>query len=107
MGEGTVDGFFGTFRLERAEDVSGVSGTGHVADGTEFPDGTVAVRWRGVHPTTALHRDMASVEFIHLHGGKTRLVWLWRMCEACMTRIASPEEREQHAAGNHTKGGQA
>lgn len=33
-----------TFRLVRDEDVSGVSGTGAVADGVRWPDGTVTLR---------------------------------------------------------------
>ncbi|MBD2900832.1 hypothetical protein amrb99_98420 [Actinomadura sp. RB99] len=54
-----------------------MSGTGHVADGVLWPDGTAAVRWRGEHPSTvAWDRGMASVDHVHLHGGATRIVWL-------------------------------
>lgn len=68
---------FGIFKLVRGEDVTGVSGTGHVADGVQFSDGTVVVRWRGEHATTTVHRDLASVQHIHLHEGRTKLVWLY------------------------------
>jgi hypothetical protein len=64
------------FTLIRHEDVTGVSGTGFVAEGVEFSDGIVVVRWRGAHATTTVHESFASVEAIHLHGGRTSAVWL-------------------------------
>lgn len=67
------------FVLFRTEDVSGCSGTGVVADGVQFPDGIVALRWRPGQvgrPTTTLHEDIASVEAIHGHAGRTHVVWL-------------------------------
>ena len=65
------------FRLVRHEDVTGVSGTGHVADGLENDDGTAVVFWRGEWPTLAVHtRGMASVEHIHCHGGLTSIEWV-------------------------------
>lgn len=64
------------FRLERDVDVSGVSGTGIVADGVVWPDGSADVRWRGDRPS-AVHWDrMEHAEQIHGHGGATRFVWL-------------------------------
>jgi hypothetical protein len=33
------------YHLCRKEDISGTSGTGHVAELAEFDDGTVVVRW--------------------------------------------------------------
>lgn len=66
------------FQLHRTTDVSGVSGTGIVADGIVFPDGTVALRWRGDWPTSVVFHDrgIESVEHIHGHSGATRIVWL-------------------------------
>jgi hypothetical protein len=64
------------FKLVRDVDVSGVSGIGHVADGVRFPDGTVAVRWRGDRCSTVVWDSIADVEAIHGHGGHTRLVWV-------------------------------
>ena len=64
------------FRLDRDLDVSGVSGVGSVAQGVEFDDGTVVVRWLGNTPTTTMHANMASVEKIHGHHGYTRIVEL-------------------------------
>ncbi|MCU8589337.1 hypothetical protein [Streptomyces sp. A13(2022)] len=65
------------FVLRRGTDISGISGTGDVADGVLWPDGTAAVRWRGEHPS-AVHwdRGQASVELIHGHQGATEIVWL-------------------------------
>lgn len=63
------------FRLERDIDVSGVSGTGVVARGVEFPDGTVALRWLGADPSTVFWASIDAAERIHGHGGATRVVW--------------------------------
>lgn len=66
----------GTFRLYREVDVSGVSGTGHIADGVLWPDGTVTVRWLSDHPsTTNWDRGMESVQRVNGHGGSTRVIW--------------------------------
>ena len=66
------------FKLRRIEDVTGISGTGDVAEGVEFTDGVVALRWTTEWPTSSvLHdRGIASVEALHCHGGKTEIVWL-------------------------------
>jgi hypothetical protein len=64
-----------TFRLCRDADVSGVSGTGHVADGVRWPDGSASVRWRGNDPSIVFWDDFGSVDRIHGHGGATRIVW--------------------------------
>ncbi len=65
------------FRLVRDEDVSGVSGTGVVAQGVEFDDGTVVMRWLSALPTTVVHdRGIESVVGIHGHEGRTRVEWL-------------------------------
>jgi hypothetical protein len=65
------------FILRRTVDVSGVSGTGDVADGVLWPDGTASVRWRGEHPSVVFwDRGRLSVEHIHGHQGATEIVWL-------------------------------
>lgn len=65
------------FALVRDEDVSGVSGTGVVAEGVEFSDGSVALRWTGATPTSVVFHDkgVESVIAVHGHGGCTRIVW--------------------------------
>ncbi len=70
------------FQLVREEDVSGISGTGVIAEGVEFTDGTVAMRWAFsegpagyIFPTLAFHPDIRNVERLHGHGGRTKVVW--------------------------------
>ena len=72
------------FELHRDADVTGISGTGTVAEGVQFTDHTVALRWLKsrtarpdhVRPTTVLHDDIDSVTVLHSHDGRTRVVWL-------------------------------
>jgi len=63
------------FHLDRAIDATGVSGIGRVAEGVEFSDGTVVLRWRGPNGTTVIHNTMHSVAAVHLHGGMTVIRW--------------------------------
>ncbi|MCL8026324.1 hypothetical protein [Nocardioides bruguierae] len=65
------------FELHRDVDVSGISGTGVVAEGVAFTDGSAVLRWTaGVHHSTVVWPDIASVEIIHGHGGATRVLWI-------------------------------
>lgn len=63
------------FVLSRKDDEGGVSGTGEVAEGVEFHDGTVALRWRTEYRSTAIYASIADVERIHGHNGKTVIIW--------------------------------
>lgn len=65
-----------TFELVRYHDLSGVSGTGVVAEGCVFTDGSVALRWRGNNPATAVWPDLDSVLAVHGHQGATEVRWL-------------------------------
>lgn len=66
------------FELHRDEDVTGVSGTGLVAEGIEFSDNSVVVRWIGNWPTSVVFHDrgIESVDAIHGHNGVTRIIFL-------------------------------
>lgn len=69
-----------TFILRRDVDVSNVSGTGDVAQGVQFDDGVVAMKWRdqplkGIRSSVAVWPDIDSVIACHEHDGKTRVVW--------------------------------
>jgi hypothetical protein len=64
------------FQLVRYVDVSGVSGTGAVAEGIQFTDGTVAVRWYGDWPTTSMWPDISAVIAVHGHNGATVIRWI-------------------------------
>lgn len=61
-----------TFELHRTEDVSGVSG---IADGVEFPDDVVVIRWRGEHASTVIWPDLPSALAAYGHDGRTTVVW--------------------------------
>lgn len=63
------------FHLQRDHDVSGVSGTGRVADGVLWPDGTATLRWRGDRASTVHWDRITDTEHVHGHGGATRIVW--------------------------------
>jgi len=67
------------FVLNRVVDETGVSGTGVVAEGIEFSDGVVALRWVGSKwPTSVVFHDrgMEAVEAVHGHNGSTRIVYV-------------------------------
>lgn len=80
------------FQLHRQGDVSGVSGTGIVADGVEFgkaldivwpdgvhttlPAGWARLVWRTAVGSSGLYASAADVETLHGHNGATELVWL-------------------------------
>ncbi|GGU13049.1 hypothetical protein [Streptomyces violascens] len=66
------------FQLLRHRDVSGISGTGVVALGVCWPDGTASVRWLGDRPSIVFwdRGGMADAEHVHGHGGATEVVWL-------------------------------
>jgi hypothetical protein len=64
------------FELVRHSDVSGVSGTGVVAEGTVFSDGAVALRWKGKNPSTAAWDGLAGIIAVHGHEGATEVRWL-------------------------------
>lgn len=61
------------FHLLRKKDVSGVSGTGRVAEVVELHDGQVILSWYGQHHVTSLHPSLRSILAIHGHGGLTYL----------------------------------
>jgi hypothetical protein len=67
------------FRIIRDHDESGVSGTGHVADGAVFSTGATVINWlpenaAGVSSIVIYH-SLPDAERVHGHGGKTRFVF--------------------------------
>lgn len=84
------------FVLYRHEDVSGVSGTGIVAEGVEFADGKVALRWypksTGRRAEIAKEMDfeyggsvsifdtLKEVVAIHGHKGATEAIYVDELC---------------------------
>lgn len=63
------------FTLVRDHDPTGVTGTGHVADGVQWPDGTATVRWASDRASTVHWDRIEDAIAIHGHGGATRIVW--------------------------------
>lgn len=74
------------FRLVREEDETGVSGTGVVGVGSEYPDGTAVFMWTNDSnpdgPDTEENSvyvypgGMGDVREVHGHSGKTRVEWV-------------------------------
>ena len=64
------------FVVVRREDETGISGTGIVAEGVVFWDGTCVIKW--TTDTSSLGIYKSHVEMIHLHGhgGKTFIKWI-------------------------------
>jgi len=62
------------FQMIRDEDQTGISGTGVVAQGVEFDDGTVVIRWQthgDSHHSTVVWASLEDARAIHGHGGRT------------------------------------
>jgi hypothetical protein len=64
-----------TFRLQRDEDESGVSGTGIIAEGVLFSNARAVLSWLTIHKSIGIYESLAEMIAIHGHGGKTRIVW--------------------------------
>ncbi|MFH9977918.1 hypothetical protein ACH4ND_01395 [Streptomyces sp. NPDC017179] len=89
------------FHLQRDHDVSGVSGTGRVADGVLWSDGTVAVRWLGDRPSTVHWDRLDDALAIHGHGGATRIVWADEQPSAARAAILREAAEQQRAFLRH------
>lgn len=65
------------FEIHRDRDVSGISGTGVVAEGVQFTNGWCSISWLGEFPSAVLWPGgISHVEHVHCHGGASRIVWL-------------------------------
>lgn len=75
------------FALYRHEDASGVSGTGHVADGVQFFTrgnwpGKCVIYWRTQNTSVAVYDSIDAVKAIHGHDGRTEILWPDHICTA-------------------------
>lgn len=61
--------------MVRHEDLSGVSGTGTVAEGIEFHDGQIALSWFGRFHTITVAPSIETIERVHGHEGRTVIEW--------------------------------
>ena len=64
------------FELYRHSDITGLTGTGVVAWGAQWPDGTASLRWGGKHPSTVAWANVERIIAVHGHQGSTELRWL-------------------------------
>lgn len=76
---------FRRFELVRSSDPTGVSGTGVVARGIEFPTGTAVIEWDATNHDIDAENGLAikpgpdgvaAVLEVHGHDGATELNWL-------------------------------
>ncbi|MFI5731809.1 hypothetical protein ACIA49_16915 [Kribbella sp. NPDC051587] len=63
------------FRLVRHADASGLRGTGTLAEGVEWSDGSVALRWRGPWASTSSWDRIEALLAVHATDGRTLLHW--------------------------------
>lgn len=64
-----------TFVLNRLEDLSGISGTGIVAEGVEFSNGKISIMWNNT-ASWGLFDNMQQMLSVHGHNGKTEVVYV-------------------------------
>ena len=64
------------FHLNRQKDISGISGTGNVAEGVEFHDGQCVLSWFGKYHNLEIFPNIDELIAIHGHNGCTTAVWL-------------------------------
>lgn len=64
------------FVLVRDVDISGTSGTGVVAEGTEWSNGWVSLHWLSQLGALGMYENIKVMLEVHGHDGKTRLEWL-------------------------------
>lgn len=64
------------FWLYRKADPTGVSGTGYVAEGVEWTDGRVDLRFLSSHKTDNGFPNMKELMNLHGHDGDTEVVWV-------------------------------
>lgn len=55
--------------------MTGVSGTGIIAEGVEFSDGKCVLRFLTKNRSIAIYDNLADLVAIHGHCGSTEIVW--------------------------------
>jgi hypothetical protein len=82
------------FALVRDIDETGVSGTGRIAEGVVCTHQRAALHWLTEHRSVAFYPSIETVERIHGHGGKTRIIF-----EEDDTTTATPAAERLRAIG--------
>jgi hypothetical protein len=63
------------FELIRTKDVTGISGTGTVAEGIQFSSGTCVIQWTTDINSIGIYASIEHVIHIHGHEGSTIVYW--------------------------------
>ena len=63
------------FHLQRSKDSTGVSGTGKIAVGVQFPSGRVVLQWQTGTPSITIFDSLDDMTKVHGHAGDTKVVW--------------------------------
>jgi hypothetical protein len=64
------------FVLIRVEDLTGVSGTGEVAEGTVFSSGLAVIHWLREPYAMGVYQSLEDVISVHGHEGRTQLQFI-------------------------------
>ncbi|WP_202866828.1 hypothetical protein [Kribbella voronezhensis] len=89
------------FQLVRHTDVSGVRGTGTLAEGVEWSDGAVTLRWRGRWPATSVWDDgIEAVLAVHGRNGRTQIHWLATTHQLTQQQ-STPRTAASHGSDSH------
>jgi hypothetical protein len=64
------------FLLLRHKDMSGISGTGPVAEGVQFSDGACYISWLTAHNSEGRYSSIQVLLDIHGHDGNTEVIWM-------------------------------
>ena len=78
MNEGTTvqaQSPFSRFKLARTVDVTGISGTGDIAYGVQYPDQSCALFWLK-HGTHGYYKNISQLREIHCYNDNARVIWL-------------------------------
>jgi hypothetical protein len=90
------------FHLQRDTDPTGISGTGRIADGIAWTDGTATIQWLGERPSiTTWYRPgagMSDAEWVHTHGFTTDTRIVWEEGSPDQTAVLEAEMRSKHSA---------
>jgi hypothetical protein len=91
------------FQLVRHTDVSGVRGTGTLAEGVEWSDGAVTLRWRGRWPATSVwDGGIDALLAVHGRNGRTQIHWLTTPTHTATQQTAPSQTPAQQTAPGHT-----
>ena len=74
------------FLLRRDEDITGISGTGFVAEGVVFDnkgEGKVVLNWNSPTSSVVIHESLDNVKKIHCHDDRTKIIWI-DCCKTCI-----------------------